>query len=75
MCRTRQFVQSATMALSWARWDTERAGVQAMLFDNRVRDLIVPRLLGVISGRTTLRFRQYRPREVVGRRGDRQRTP
>ena len=42
------------MALSWARCGIpERAGVQAMLFDNRVRDLIVPRLLGIISGRTT----------------------
>ncbi len=39
-----------------AVWDTERAGVQAMLFDNRVRDLIVPRLLGIISGRTTYVF-------------------
>ncbi|MCZ2135542.1 MAG: TonB-dependent receptor [Burkholderiales bacterium] len=34
-----------------AVWDTERIGVQGMLFDNRVRDLIVQRPIGVVAGR------------------------
>ncbi len=49
-----------------AVWDTERAGVQAMLFDNRVRDLIVPRLLGVISGRTTYVFDNIDRAKLLG---------
>jgi outer membrane receptor for ferrienterochelin and colicins len=32
-------------------WDTADAGVQAMLFSNRVNDLIVTRLTGTIAGR------------------------
>ena len=49
-----------------AVWDTERVGVQAMLFDNRVHDLIVPRLLGVISGRTTYVFDNIDRAKLLG---------
>lgn len=37
-------------------WDRTRYGVQVLAFDNRVRDLIVPKLFGVVSGRTTYVF-------------------
>ena len=39
-----------------AAWDTVDAGVQAVLFDNRVDHLIVPRLLSVTAGRGTYVF-------------------
>ena len=37
-------------------WDTAAAGVQAVLFDNRVDHLIVPSLLSVTAGRGTYVF-------------------
>ncbi|MBL8309241.1 MAG: TonB-dependent receptor [Burkholderiales bacterium] len=37
-------------------WDHVRWGVQVLAFDNRVRDLIIPKLFGAVSGRTTYVF-------------------
>lgn len=37
-------------------WDRQDAGLQAMLFDNRLRDLIVPVLLSSSGPRSTFRF-------------------
>ena len=37
-------------------WDTRASGVQAMLFDNRVDDLVVATLYGTAGTRQTLRF-------------------
>ncbi len=37
-------------------WDGTTAGVQAMLFSNRVNRLIVPQLLGVVGGRAQYTF-------------------
>lgn len=37
-------------------WDNGRAGVQATLFRNQVKDLIVTRLIGVVAGRANYLF-------------------
>jgi outer membrane receptor for ferrienterochelin and colicins len=39
-----------------AAWDTTAAGVQVMLFDNRVKNLILPRLLSITAGRGSYVF-------------------
>jgi outer membrane receptor for ferrienterochelin and colicins len=39
-----------------AAWDTAAAGVQVMLFDNRVKNLILPRLLSINAGRGSYVF-------------------
>lgn len=45
--------RSAELGLAW---DSRDAGVQAMLFDNRVEDLVLATLIGNAGTRQTLRF-------------------
>lgn len=45
--------RSAELGLAW---DSRDAGVQAMLFDNRVEDLVLSTLIGSAGTRQTLRF-------------------